>query len=162
MSVLNVSSRVGADGSMEFFDSATGATITNIGLTSGSNTYVKKRLTPAQILALNTTPQTIVAAPGAGKMIYVKEALLHIVFATTAYAAGSAFQLQQNSITVASTTAALVNSGSDLWVQMAFPAYGTTASLGASNAALIANIAGGAFTTGDSPIDVHVWYSLLS
>ena len=46
---------------------------------------IKITLTSAQILALNTTPVTLVAAPGNGKFINVLSAVAKLNYNTTAY-----------------------------------------------------------------------------
>ncbi len=160
MAALTVQARVGADGSMEFFDVATGVVVQNIGLTNGTPQYTRVILTAAQVKALHGTPITLLTPP-TGKSVWLMDAAMFLNFNTTPYAAGSAVQILQNTIAVATTTAALVNNGSAILIQMAFPALGTTASLGATNGALTITAAGAEFTTGDSPINVNLWYSIL-
>jgi hypothetical protein len=66
-----------------------GSTIKEIGLQNslvGTVQYATKTLTSAEILALGTTPITLVAAPGAGKAIFVKNVYSRINYNTTAYA----------------------------------------------------------------------------
>lgn len=49
---------------------------------------VRKTITSAQILAIHTTPVTIVAAPGTGRTIIPMWVLAEYVFVTTAYTDG--------------------------------------------------------------------------
>jgi hypothetical protein len=53
----------------------------------GTVQYASKTLTSAQILSLNTTPITIVPAPGANKYIVVKSAMARLNYNTTTYSA---------------------------------------------------------------------------
>jgi hypothetical protein len=67
-----------------------GSNIKEIGLQDsliGATQYASITLTSAQILALNTTPITIVAAPGANKTIVVKSAMARLNYNTTTYTA---------------------------------------------------------------------------
>lgn len=67
-----------------------GSNIKEIGLQNsliGTPQFATITLTSAQILALNTTPITIVAAPGANKTIVVKSAMARLNYNTTTYTA---------------------------------------------------------------------------
>jgi len=76
-----------------------GSTIKEIGLQNslvGTLQYATKTLTSAEILALGTTPITLVAAPGAGKAIFVKNVYSRINYNTTAYATVGTMYLKIN------------------------------------------------------------------
>ena len=65
-----------------------GSTIKEIGLQNslvGTYQYATKTLTSAQILALATTPITLVAAPGTGKAIFVKNIYGRLNYNSIAY-----------------------------------------------------------------------------
>jgi hypothetical protein len=124
--------------------------------------YLKVTLTAAQVKALHATPVVLIAAPGAGKAVVIFDVQAWVNFNTTAFAAGSAVQILQNAIAVATTTAALFNSVSALLLQFAFPGIGTSQSNGAVNAATSITASGSEFTTGDSPIDIHLWYAVIT
>ena len=128
----------------------------------GNVQYSVLTLTAAQIKALSGTPITLLAAPGTGLSIQILDAVFKLNFGTTQFAAGSTVQILQNSIAVATTTATLINGGSSVLIQPAFPGIGTSASLGASNSAVTVGVAGANFTTGDSTVDVHLWYSVIN
>lgn len=124
--------------------------------------YLKVTLTAAQVKALHGTPVTLIAAPGAGKFIQLIDALIYLNFNTTGYAAGSAVNIVDGGATVATTTAALINTGSAIAIQPGFPLVGTTNSVGTGNSALTITAASSEFTTGDSPVDVHLWYAVVT
>lgn len=52
--------------------------------------YVDVTLSSANILALFTTPQVLIAAPGAGKMILVEDVFATMVYNSTTYACNAA------------------------------------------------------------------------
>jgi hypothetical protein len=56
--------------------------------------YAEVEISSAQILALFTTPKTLVAAPGAGKVLEFISLLLAYDYLTTAYTIGAATNLQ--------------------------------------------------------------------
>lgn len=65
-----------------------GSNIKEIGLQNsliGTSQFATLTLTSAQILALNTTPITLVAAPGVGKAIMIKEGWARINYNSTTY-----------------------------------------------------------------------------
>jgi len=65
-----------------------GSTIKEIGLQNslvGTLQYATRTLTSAEILALGTTPITLIVAPGTGKSIWVKNVYGRLNFNTTAY-----------------------------------------------------------------------------
>ncbi len=148
------------DNSMEWCDKVSGQPAFNI-RPYGNVQYAVITLTAAQIKALHGTPVQLLAAPGAGKSIFILDSVLKLNFGTAAFAAGSTVQVLQNAIVIASTTAALVNNASSILIQPAFPNVNATASLGASNAAVTITASAAEFTTGDGTIDVHIWYSTI-
>lgn len=160
--IFTVRTGVGAaDNAMEFVDKVSG--VRTFGIGGGIYTVQHKKVvvTAAQMIALNGTPVTILAAPGTGMANFVLDAILAVNFGTAQYTGGAAVTFQQNSITVFSTTAALINAAAaNVLIQPAFPAVGTSASLGAFNSALTMNTAS-PFAAGDSPVSVHVWFATL-
>ena len=76
-----------------------GSTIKEIGLQNslvGTLQYATITLTSAQILALGTTPIILVAAPGAGRAIFVKNVYARWNFNTTAYATVGTIYIKNN------------------------------------------------------------------
>lgn len=163
--IFAVAARAGGPlgNSMEWYDKATGAVVFQINPLGGGGQLVSKTtITAAQMLALSGTPVTLLAAPGAGLLIQIFSVIAYVNFNTTAYAAGSVLQVLENSIAVATTTAALINTTTAIAIQMALPLLGTTASLGAANSAVTLGVAGSNFTTGNSPVDIILSYTIVT
>ena len=119
-------------------------------------------ISSAQVLAMNATPQTLVAAPAAGVALEFVGAYLFIDYGTTAYTddAGEDFCIRytDGSGTIVSETV----DGTDLDVAadalltvrpVALQHAGLTA-----NAALVAHILTGELADGDSPFKVRTYY----
>jgi len=66
---------------------------------------VQVNLSSANILAMNATPVTLIAAPGAGKIVIVEDILLKMVTTATAYANGGAVEFRYTDGSGAKVTA---------------------------------------------------------
>jgi hypothetical protein len=129
--------------------------------------YKKVVVSSAAWLTLATPAVSLIAAPGAGKMIQLFDAAFFVTFGTAAYAAGSGVQILQGTVVVATMTAALINgvtnaTTTDVFLQGVFPGLATAQHNGVLNTALTLNVVGANFTTGDSPVTVHLWYSIVT
>lgn len=120
-----------------------------------------KIITTGELLALNATPITLVAAPGAGKYLHLVAAYLFLDFATTAYdgiAAGEDLTIKytNGSGTTASTIEAtgFLDAAADA-LAIAAPTSGVVA---VANAALVLHMLTGEIATGDSPLKVRTIY----
>ena len=123
----------------------------------------------AELLALRATPKTIVAAPGAGKMIVFKEALV-IADNGTAYTVSTndmVFRMVGAAGDVVSQTidtAGLLDSTSDI-VSFCGPVATDTKTpkAEAENVALVLPTTGaGEFTTGTGVVRIKCWYSIVT
>lgn len=120
--------------------------------------FVQVALSSAQILALNATPVTLIAAPGAGKRIVLHRALLSFT-AGTQYQSGGAVVIRYPTGTVAAINtiaAAIINSASN----SESVRQGIDAAAVQNDPLEITN-ATGAFTTGTGTAVVSLWYSVL-
>lgn len=121
-------------------------------------------ISAAQMLLLNTTPLTIIAAPGAGKYIEVISASAAMTFVSAAYATNTTLQLIQES----SQTAQMENTGmlistitkNTRFIDSAAAAAGNTQIT--TNAGLQVKIATGNPTLGDSIVKVKVVYRIVT
>ena len=128
-------------------------------------------VTSAQLLALNATPKTLVAAPGAGFAIVPKRVVIYKP-AGTAYAgiaSGEDLVLKYTNgsgaqcSSVIETTGFLDQTTAQTRVAHAPGSMTTVAGDYApvANAALVLHLLSGEITTGDSPLYVRVWYDIL-
>lgn len=109
-------------------------------------------LTKANILAMNGTPVTLVAAPGAGKALRFKSATLIYDFATAAYGGGGDVTIRYGGggTTLSSTVSAANSFGAAADKITTMEALDTAAGIAVSaNTALVITNATGAFT--DAP-----------
>lgn len=128
-------------------------------------------VTSAQLLALNATPITLIAAPGAGLAIVPRKWCAR-KGAGTAYAgiaAGEDLVLKYTNAAGAQAAGAIETTGfldqatAQIRVAgMAGAALGTPADITpAANAALVLHLLVGEITTGDTDLYVRVWYDLI-
>ena len=127
------------------------------------------QLTSAQILALNATPITLIAAPGAGKAIVVDHAEFFLDYNSTGYTVGAGEDLVLRYTDGSGALVTLPVDGDDFldltadatayapgMVQADSQGFVLTA-----NAAVVAHIQTGEITGGDSPINYAVYYRVI-
>jgi len=121
-------------------------------------------ITSAQVLALNGTPLTIVAAPGSGYHIEVISASARMTFVAAAYATNTTLQLINAGADIAQLqdTAILISTVSKKtkFKDVTSATAGQTQII--SNAALQVKVASGNPITGDSAITVSVIYRIIA
>jgi hypothetical protein len=124
-------------------------------------------ISSAALLALNATPQTLVAAPGAGKALILIGAELWLDYGGTAYAgiaAGEDLTIKYtdaNGATLATVeTTGFLDATADAFRYV----YPTTAAAltPVANAPLVLHLLTGEITTGNSPLKLRVLYRELS
>ena len=127
--------------------------------------FIKKNITTAQILALNTTPIAIVAAPGVNKMVIIDTILYEYTFLTGAYAGtpgAVTFQYGDPSLAgITSFSEAHITAAQDT-VNLTTSAVSlTTSGFGTlDNEAVYVTTATNDPTTGAGDIDISVWYHI--
>lgn len=126
-------------------------------------------LSSAQVLALNATPITLIAAPGADKAIIVEGAVLHKP-AGTAYAgiaAGEDLALKYTDgsglqVGSAEMTGFADDTGAQTrYIRPYTAASGISSITPVANAALVAHMLVGEITTGDSNFLLRVFYRIV-
>lgn len=128
-------------------------------------------ITSAQLLALNATPITVLAAPGAGLANIVERVVVRKP-AGTAYAgiaAGEDLVLKQTDASGAQVCGAIETTGlldsASATAAVAFGPGATGSTAGSyllvANAAIVAHLLVGEITTGDSPIYLEILYDTV-
>ena len=141
------------------------ATPANFGTSSIS--YTKVSLTSAQIKSMRTTaPIQLVAAGGTHTLLVALSCYIELVFNSIAYTGGGVVSLvlgSSSSVDIADTvSAACITSAVSATT---FVLQATTANLSAANGVnkgIFRTNATGAFATGNSTANVHLYYSVLS
>jgi hypothetical protein len=115
-------------------------------------------LSSADILALDSTPVTLVAAPGAGHWLVVHRVILAVDFATTPYANGDTWPgVYYAGPGPLIKSLDILSQGSSAR-SMESPTVGADAT-NTDNVAIVA-AGGSASTDGDSTLTITVWYSI--
>jgi len=123
-------------------------------------------ISSAELLALYTTPKTLVAAPGAGKILELLSVLLALDYATTAYTIGTAGDMQVK-YTDASGAAASSTRAATGYLDAVADTLSLLEKVGGTvvpvaNASLVLCLATANVTAGDSPIHAKVVYRILN
>lgn len=120
-------------------------------------------ISSAQILTLNASPITIVAAPGSGKYIEVISASTDVNFVSAAYAANTTLQLINESATIAQLqdTAALISTVDKVTKFKDVTSATAAQTQIIKNSGLQVKVATGDPTTGDGTITVNVLYRII-
>lgn len=132
--------------------------------------YVDVEITAAQLLALFATPQVIVPAPGAGKLLIFAGALLFLDYGGTAYAdiaAGEDLAVKYTDASGLQVGSAEATGFLDATADARRFVHPYRAASGASqitpvvNAPLVLHMLTGEITTGNSPLKVRTFYHVL-
>lgn len=126
-------------------------------------------ITSALLLALNATPQTIVPAPGAGFANIFEGAMIHKA-AGTAYAGIAAGEDLSVKYTDGSgleqgecETTGFLDQATDQvrWMKPHTAASGISSITPVANAVLVMQLLSGEITTGNSDLDIEVYYRVV-
>ena len=123
--------------------------------------YKSVRLTSAEILAMYTTPKTLLDKPGAGKVIEFLSAVFFLDHGGTDYAAGGAAVIQtitgDTAVSDAVAAGTLVNASADAYVVA--QALSTEVALDVNQGLELTN-ASAVHTTGDGILIVNIAYRI--
>lgn len=140
-------------------------------LGQGGLDFVDVVVSSAQILALNATPVTLVATPGAGKALLFEGATLFLDYNSAAYAGIAAGEDLSIKYTDGSGTAVggceatgFMDATADAtrYVQAYRAASGVSDITPTANAPLVLNMLTGEIITGNSPLKCRVFYRVLN
>ncbi len=123
---------------------------------------VKKTILTADVLTLNGTPVTLIAAPGAGRAIILLDAVYFLDFNSAAYATNVNLQIQANGSNEVFYGSSTLDSTNDFFGRMTRVAGASNADQVVTNAAIEATVETGNPATGDSPITIFLSYVIIS
>lgn len=123
---------------------------------------VRVPLTSAQILASNTTPITLVPAPGAGKYISVDEVVAKMTFGSVQYTGANAVEVRYTDGSGVKVTgdlaAAWLNSAST----RVDKAIGAAVAVAVANAAIVVAVPSANPGAGDGTVTLDILYRVVS
>lgn len=135
----------------------------------GMVSFVDVTVTSAELLALNATPKTLVAAPGAGKILVFEGAVLTMDYKSAAYAVDLGDDLAVKYTNGSGTAVAqceatgLLDQTSDQvrWIRPFAAASGDSSITPVANAPLVLHMLGSEATTGNSDVKLRVFFKTL-
>ena len=124
---------------------------------------VSKTLTSAQILALNSTPITVITAPRANEVIEIISAFAQLNYGTVAYATNTGLDLSYsgNPTTRIWNNTAILGDASDIMRRLD-KSSGASAQIMREGEAIVANNITGNPTDGDGTVTVYVAYRVVA
>jgi hypothetical protein len=130
----------------------------------GSVNTIKVSLTSANILALNATPFTLIAAQGAGTIVNVLKVWYSYNHNTTAYTGGGFLTVKLGSAfgaTISGNIGGILNSGSNIIGMPSMSVSSSTGTSGFDNTAVVLYNTS-AQTLGDGTLDVYLTYDVIT
>jgi hypothetical protein len=153
----------------EYIATDTGAHYYNSGTTSvasftASSAIATVALSSAQILALNATPVTLIAAPGANKVIIVRGITLKMVTTSTQYANGGALEFRYTNASGAKVSADIAAAVVTAAAGTSYTSVaGVTTSLtGVVNSPIVIDNATAPFITGTGTGVITINYDIIT
>lgn len=133
------------------------------GVFTGGSGTVYVDLTAAQIIAMGTTPVSLIAAPGAGMAIIVDNITVKMVTTATAFTGGGAVEFRYTNASGAKVTADVASGVVTAGAGTSFTnVRGVTTSLTAvANAAIVITNATAAFAAGTGTAVVSIQYHVV-
>ena len=123
--------------------------------------YTKVNISSAEILALNSTPVTLVTAPGAGYVLMPINAIVKMNFGTIVYGANTDLGIVHDGLTTQLLPlAALINRASD-WIKFIPLCEQGYSAATSENKSLDLLCDTGDPTGGDGNLDIYLWYIKL-
>jgi len=139
----------------------------NLGVGPTVINYAAVPITAAQFNGMYAAPKLLVAAPGANKLLVLNQMQLLMTYNSAAYAAGGVAAVQYDSTVngagvIASTTLAAATFQATASTGWNFNpgVVAETFTTCVNKGFYLSNITG-AFTTGDSAMVAHIWYSVI-
>lgn len=123
----------------------------------------------AEILALNATPKTLVAAPGVGKILQFIGALAVLDYNSIAYdgiAAGEDLGIRYingtgNFLASFEATGFLDQASDQIRIAPQYSPLANNLTAANENQPLVLHMSGGEIATGNSPVKIRIWYRVI-
>lgn len=122
---------------------------------------IKKAITTAQVLTLNSSPITIVSAPGANKTTKVIKATVELTYNSIAYATNTVLQIEHAGSNKVMNQLDMLAAANDHFSDIPDVNSAPGDDQLVENAAIQATVQTGNPTTGNSPINIYVTYIIL-
>lgn len=120
---------------------------------------IKVTVSSSEILALNTTPKTLIAAPGSGKLIQPYSITTFLDYGSAAYATNTNLQFVLSTFVFTSSSSVLTQTA-DSYAYLSSLLTPTTVNI--ANQPLQATVQTGDPTAGDSPLYVYITYRIIT
>ena len=138
-------------------------TLTQVQTLFGIDTYVAHvEITPTEMQNISASPKTIIAAPGANKVIDLLSVSIYGRYGTTTYDFSGDLEFDCNSTVYASLPALTANSSQDFIVKAMVGGGGSNPLALSPNQALAFTASGGNPTQGDGTFFVNAYYRILT
>jgi hypothetical protein len=122
----------------------------------------KVTLTSAQILALNTTPITLIPAPGAGKYISVDEIMGQMTFNSVQYTGANALEIRYTDGSGVKATGDFASAWLDLGSTRTDKVIGAAVAVAVANAPIVASVPTANPAAGNSTVTFDIIYRVLA
>ena len=128
---------------------------------------VKVSLSSAEILALNTTPKQLVAAPGSGKILQPLFYLVKLSYATAQYATNTTLQFNYDGLPAVGIVSNSILNRTESFIMRQAAASTTAFAFAIStsditNKGLFVSVTNGNPTAGDGTLDIYITYTIIS
>lgn len=128
---------------------------------------VKVSLSSAEILALNTTPKQLVAAPGSGKILQPLFYLVKLSYATAQYATNTTLQFNYDGLPAVGIVSNSILNRTESFIMRQAAASTTAFAFAIStsditNKGLFVSVTNGNPTAGDGTLDIYVSYVTIN
>lgn len=122
---------------------------------------IKVSLTSAEILALNTTPKTLIPAPGEGRLIQPLFVTLRYNYGGSNYVTNTTLQVRYDGVSGNTCTSAILTNSNNAIGRTAAGFAGTFADP-LENVALVVDVPTGNPASGNGTLDVYITFTVIT
>jgi|ERR1035441_286558 hypothetical protein len=136
------------------------------GSTNVTNCCAQVSLTAAQIIAMYTTPVSVIPAPAAGSVILVEQILVELDLTATAFSGGGVVHFyyhgQTTEVMAQTIAAATVNGGAARTLYVLEPVQTAGGSVATTDVGIDITNATGVFAAGTGTAKITIWYTVVT